>query len=127
MNVFNISEKNSKTVTDNTIPAKCLKTKFEKIGKASPKTGKKLATKVMKNPRKTLEIGAKTGISALFKNPKAAFPTTLDNKFSLTLVKDNVLEILFREQVIKKQCFWIYINVCHKDISISTTRFSYYR
>ena len=45
---------------------------FKNWGKVSAETGKKLATNVLKNPGRALEITSKTATAAATKSPKAA-------------------------------------------------------
>ena len=63
------------SVSDNTIKAEGLSGFFENLGKISFKAGERLATNVLKNPGRALEIGANIGTSAATKSPKAALPT----------------------------------------------------
>ena len=62
-------------VTDNTIKAEGLGSFFKNLGKLSAKAGKKLATKVLKNPGRALEIGANVATAAASRNPKVALST----------------------------------------------------
>ena len=68
--MFNLKEKISMIVNDNTIAAEGLGRFFKKLGRSS-KAGKKLATNVMKHPRRALENGAKisTGVLKIQKKP----------------------------------------------------------
>ena len=61
-------------VSDNTIKAEGLGSFFKNLGKISSKAGKKLATNVLKNPGRALEIGANIA-NAATKSPKAALST----------------------------------------------------
>ena len=45
---------------------------FKKLVKTSVERNKKVATNPLKNPGRTLEIGAKIGSVAVFKSPEAA-------------------------------------------------------
>ena len=45
------------------------------MGKISSKAGKKLATNVLKNPARALEIGANVATAAVSRNPRAALST----------------------------------------------------
>ena len=65
-------------VSDNTIQAEGLGKFFKNLGKASAKAGKKLATNVLNNPGRALEIGANIGSAAISRNPKAALSTIPD-------------------------------------------------
>ena len=67
--------KKSMTVSDNTIRAEGLGSFFKNLGKISSKAGKKLATNVLKNPGRALEIGANIATAAAAKSPKAALST----------------------------------------------------
>ena len=58
------------TVSDNTIKAEGLSSFFKNLGKLSAKAGKKLATNVLKNPGRALEIGANVATAAASRNPK---------------------------------------------------------
>ena len=62
-------------VSDNTIKAEGLGSFFKNLGKISSKAGKKLATNVLKNPGRALEIGANIATAAATKSPKAALST----------------------------------------------------
>ena len=72
------NRKKSMLVSDNTIKAEGLGKFFKNLGKASAKAGKKLATNVLKNPGRALEIGANIGSAAVSRNPKAALSTIPD-------------------------------------------------
>ena len=72
------NRKKSMLVSDNTIKAQGLGKFFKNLGKASAKAGKKLATNVLKNPGRALEIGANIGSAAVSRNPKAALSTIPD-------------------------------------------------
>ena len=67
--------KKTMIVSDNVIQAEGLGSFFENLGKISSKAGKKLATNVLKNPGRALEIGANIATAAATKNPKAALST----------------------------------------------------
>ena len=67
--------KKSMIVSDNTIKAEGLGSFFKNLGKISSKAGKKLATNVLKNPGRALEIGANIATAAATKSPKAALST----------------------------------------------------
>ena len=69
------NRKKSMTVSDNTIKAEGLSSFFKNLGKISAKAGKKLATNVLKNPGRALEIGANVATAAASRNPKAALST----------------------------------------------------
>ena len=69
------NRKKSMIVSDNTIKAEGLGSFFKNLGKISSKAGKKLATNVLKNPGRALEIGANIATAAATKNPKAALST----------------------------------------------------
>ena len=69
------NRKKSMTVSDNTIKAEGLGSFFKNLGKVSAKAGKKLATNVLKNPGRALEIGANIATAAATKSPKAALST----------------------------------------------------
>ena len=62
-------------VSDNTIKAEGLGKFFKNLGIASAKAGKKLATNVLKNPGRALEIGANLATAVATKSPKAALST----------------------------------------------------
>ena len=68
--------KKSIIVSDNTIKAEGLGSFFKNLGKISSKAGKKLATNVLKNPGRALEIGANMATAAATKSPKAALSTS---------------------------------------------------
>ena len=63
------------TVSDNMIKAESLGSFFKNLGKISSKSGKKLATNVLKNPGRALEIGANIATAAATKSPNAALST----------------------------------------------------
>ena len=69
------NRKKSMLVSDNTIQAEGLGKFFKNLGKASAKAGKKLATNVLKNPGRALEIGANLATAVATKSPKAALST----------------------------------------------------
>ena len=69
------NRKKSMTVSDSTIKAEGLSSFFKNLGKISAKAGKKLATNVLKNPARALEIGANLATAAASRNPKAALST----------------------------------------------------
>ena len=63
------------TVFDNTIKAEGLGSFFKNLGKISAKAGRKLATNVLKNPGRALEITSNIATAAATKSPKAALST----------------------------------------------------
>ena len=67
--------KKSMIVTDNTIKAEGLGSFFKNLGKISARAGKKLATNVLKNPGRALEITSNIATAAATKSPKAALST----------------------------------------------------
>ena len=67
------------TVCDFTRPAKGLGNMFILLGRTSPETGKKLATKALKNHGRALENGAKIGSAAASKNSEAAVCSIRDS------------------------------------------------
>ena len=69
------NRKKSMTVSDSTIKAEGLSSFFKNLGKISAKAGKKLATNVLKNPARALEIGANVATAAASRSPKAALST----------------------------------------------------
>ena len=69
------NRKKSMTVSDSTIKAEGLSSFFKNLGKISAKAGKKLATNVLKNPSRALEVGANVATAAASRNPKAALST----------------------------------------------------
>ena len=66
------NRKKSMIVSDNTIQAEGLASFFKNLGKISAKAGKKLATNVLKNPGRALEITSNIATAAASKSPKAA-------------------------------------------------------
>ena len=66
------NRKKSMIVSDNTIQAEGLGSFFKNLGRISAKAGKKLATNVLKNPGRALEITSNIATAAATKNPKAA-------------------------------------------------------
>ena len=69
------NRKKSMTVSDNTIKAEGLGSFIKNLGKISAKAGKKLATNVLKNPGRALEITSNIATAAATKSPKAALST----------------------------------------------------
>ena len=69
------NRKISMTASDNTIKAEGLGNFFKNLGRVSAKAGKKIATNVLKNPGRALEIGANIATAAATKSPKAALST----------------------------------------------------
>ena len=67
--------KKSMTVSDNTIEAEGLSSFFKNLGKLSAKAGNKIATNVLKNPGRALEIGANVATAAASRNPKNVLST----------------------------------------------------
>ena len=63
------------TVSDNTLKAEWLGCFFKNLGNISAKAGKKLATNVLKNPARALEIGAKVATAAVSRNPNNVLST----------------------------------------------------
>ena len=74
-NVRFVIEKKSMIVSDNTIKAEGLSSFFKNLGKISAKGGKNLATNVLKNPGRVLEITSNFAAAAATKSPKAAVST----------------------------------------------------
>ena len=66
------NRRKSMIVSDNTINVEGLGSFFKNLGKISSNSGKKLATNVLKNPGRALEIGANISTAAATKSPKAA-------------------------------------------------------
>ena len=66
------NKKKSMIVSDNVIQAEGLGDFFKNLGKLSARAGKKLATNVLKNLGRALEIGANMATAAASRNPKAA-------------------------------------------------------
>ena len=62
-------------VTDNTIKAEGLSSFFKNLGKIPAKLRKKLATNVLKNLGRALEITSNIATAAATKSPKAALST----------------------------------------------------
>ena len=60
------------TVSDNTIQAEGLGDFFRNLGKKELNVSKKLAKNVLKNPGRTVEIGANVGSEFASRNPEAA-------------------------------------------------------
>ena len=67
--------KKSMTVSDKTIKAEGLSSFFKNLGKISAKAGKKLATNVLKNPGRAMEIGGIVATAAASRRIKAALST----------------------------------------------------
>ena len=70
------NRKKSMIVRDNTIQAKGLGSFFKNLGKISAKAGRKLATNVLKNQGRALEITSNIATAAATKSPKAALSTS---------------------------------------------------
>ena len=66
------NRKKSMIVSDNTIQAEGLGSFFKNLGRISAKAGEKLATNVLKNPGRALEITSNIATAAATKSPKAA-------------------------------------------------------
>ena len=66
------NRKKSMIVSDNTIQAEGLGSFFKNLGRIFGKAGKKLATNVLKNPARALEITSNIATAAATKSPKAA-------------------------------------------------------
>ena len=64
--------KKSMTVSDDTIKVEGLGSFFKNLGRISAKAGKKLATNVLKNPGRALEITSNIATGAATRSPKAA-------------------------------------------------------
>ena len=62
-------------VNDNTIEAEGLGSFFKSLGKISAKAGEKLATNVLKNPGRALDITANNATAAASRILKAALST----------------------------------------------------
>ena len=67
------NRKKSMIVSDNTIKAEGLGSFFKNLGKIFSKAGKKLATNVLKNPGRALEIGANIATAAATKSLKQLY------------------------------------------------------
>ena len=67
--------KKSMIVSDNTIQAEGLGSFFANLGKISAKAGRKLATNVLKNPGRAIEITSNIATAAATKSQKAALST----------------------------------------------------
>ena len=66
------------TVSDNTIQAEALGSFFKNLGRISATTSIKLATKVLKNPGRALEIVANVATAAASRNSKNVLSTLPD-------------------------------------------------
>ena len=62
-------------VSDNTLKAEGISVFFEILGKISAKASKKLATNVLKNLARALEIGSNVATAAASRSPMAALST----------------------------------------------------
>ena len=69
------NRKTSMIVSDNTFQAEGLSGFFKNLGRTSARAGKKLATNVLKNPGRALEITSDIATAAATKSPKAALST----------------------------------------------------
>ena len=69
------NRKKTMIVSDNVIQAEGLGDFFKNLGRLSAKAGKKLATNVLKNPGRALEIGANVATAAASRNPKIVLST----------------------------------------------------
>ena len=83
------------TVSDNTIQAKGLRSFFKKVGRYSAKAGIIIATNVLKNPGRALEVTSNLATTAAIKNPKAALSPNSEVITFVVLVKFFILVILF--------------------------------
>ena len=95
-NVPHIIQKNSIFVFDKTMEAERIGQFYKNFGKASEKTDKKSASKVMINPGRPLENGTKIGTAALCENGEAAFLLKPKVINFITPAKDLIPEILWR-------------------------------
>ena len=68
----NCNRNKSMIVSDNTIQAEGLGSFFKNLGRISAKAGRKLATNVLKNLGRALEITSNIATAAATKSPKAA-------------------------------------------------------
>ena len=68
-------KRKSMIVSDNMIQAEGLGSFFKNLGRISAKGGKKLATNVLKNPGRALEITSKIATATASKSPRAALPS----------------------------------------------------
>ena len=59
-------------VSNNTIQVEGLSSFFKNLGRIHAKAGKKLATNILKNPGRTLEISSNIATAPATKSPKAA-------------------------------------------------------
>ena len=75
------NRKKSMTVSDNTIQAEGLGSFFKNLRRMPAKGGKKLATNVLRNPSRALEITSNIATAAASRSPKAALSsfTEVDN------------------------------------------------
>ena len=64
------------TVSDNIMQAEILGSFFKKLGRISAKVGKKLATNVLKNPGRALEITTNIATAAATKDSRAALSSS---------------------------------------------------
>ena len=69
------NRKKSMTLSDNTIKTEGLGSFFKNLGKISSKAGKKLATNVLNNPGRALDLTAKIATAAASRNSKQALST----------------------------------------------------
>ena len=72
-NAWFVIEKKTMIVSDNTIQAEGLGSFFKNLGKISSKAGKKLATNVLKNPSRALDLTAKIATAAATKSQKQLY------------------------------------------------------
>ena len=63
------------TLSDNTLQAERLSLIFKNLGKNFAEVGRKLATMVLKNPGRALDITANSATAAASRNPKAPYST----------------------------------------------------
>ena len=64
------NRRKSMTVSDNIIQAEGPRSLFKNLGRIPAKASKKLATSVLKNPGRVLEIRANVATAAASRNPK---------------------------------------------------------
>ena len=67
-----VKEEKSMTVSDNKIQAKEIGSFFKRVRRISAEPGKTLATNVLENPDRAMEISSNIATAAATKDPKAA-------------------------------------------------------
>ena len=90
---------------------------FKNIRRSSPKVGEKIATKLMKTPRKAEDVAAKIGSAVVFKNPKNFYQQHHMLEGFILPANNYIVGTLYS--------FCHYLKFFNQVISICSTRNSY--